>query len=1196
LSSISTGGFNNLTFNPYTSTINTVNDIFTFSSINVDTDVVQFQTQVSDYGPIVLNQFDGDLYVAGLQGGSILTVDPITGITKNVEFGGNPITRIIYNPDRKSVWAIRPSDNEVLEIEVKISSFFQVETISATGINDNFYGSLSPEYNDRNYLWLSVREYIRQPRENFNFEPQVSVYFKWFSDNVPDFFMYDFSGNMLKTSGPLAYTGPKPLPNPVLNKKPNLDISRVKDPSSQQTIFDIVEFKLDYIDDNEDISVTPSPIQLFMGFNSPNEGSLRSVLQMFKKEEVDFTITPTSTNGDEITFIDEYDIVLKRYVARIVLSENSTSLFLNDEDGVSRGLKAGQHIAIFVKDVTNLRNQYISANNGYLLRIKNVFAREIICEYFKTGVDFLTLESNIVTDYPSTGKTTYLSCRFVVWDREIGRFIVYGQTEIEDERYKIELNNLGKLISSDDVYIFKEYDIKEEGIDWNYLNAKRKEMLMVRDMIYPYIGAYKSIINAINYFGYNDLELYEYYRNVDVESENFDKLVKVEIPDIFDNTVEGWTEKDFIFNTFPNSKFIDTSLFNLTYKITDKEGNNILLYTVQEVQTKLQGLKIWLQKNIIPITHKILDITGRADFVSQSTIVHQSRDAQIVKIHQNFTPITFDLNEAYLLPVNSGSSVYNCVLDFTIREGLTSSLLPDYYTIDIRTYEIYREWYPFKNYMIGDRVVYYDKLYESVLDNNKTNNPRKYENTNTWLSTTNYKVGDIVKYENRIYIWSGQAGGTVSIISPVLDVGVGANWFDVTEWKQINLHPVDKISEYRPINNLYPFNFTVDSNITPYLVIEVTSDNGYGMIYRDRKNFEIKGILDIQELEAFTNLTTKQYRNATLPVDYANISNVANLVLRKHPTVPFNSFVTDLQNNPTWKIYLTSYGEIVYPHIYHEFRYQIGNSASTESCSSFKIEMSGDFIDMRNPYVLPDFGTAYFSGTDLYWNGNLTPGQTVGLRVRAEVTSGGRAYFTQPRNTQNNQAYVPPSYEVIAKLSTGINFGATVSTSGILDSQRMRLYTRTPPGAISVASGWPTSPSQLFSQGGNGDLTSVPSGLSWSFALTSLTQSGLQVISTTSTQSGSFVDVVDSYNQILADFAYVYYQGRINGSTNNYNPIILLSTYYLETISTTQRSVRQIGTNPINVYSQAGLVGDAFLFGTNSQVGSIYITHSYYPS
>ena len=78
---------------------------------------------------------------------------------------------------------------------------------------------------------------------------------------------------------------------------------------------------------------------------------------------------------------------------------------------------------------------------------------------------------------------------------------------------------------------------------------------MMKHLIYPYIGSYKSIINAINFFGYNDLQLNEYYRNIDPNAVNFTKLFKVEIPDIFDNTVEGWTENDFIKHTMPNDNF-----------------------------------------------------------------------------------------------------------------------------------------------------------------------------------------------------------------------------------------------------------------------------------------------------------------------------------------------------------------------------------------------------------------------------------------------------------------------------------------------------------------------------------------------------------------------------------------------------------------------------------------------------------------
>ena len=510
-----------------------------------------------------------------------------------------------------------------------------------------------------------------------------------------------------------------------------------------------------------------------------------------------------------------------------------------------------------------------------MLKIRNVYHREITIDYFKE-IDELFNESSLISDYPSDGDTTYLSVRFKVWDREIGRFNVFGQTEIEDIRYKIELGNVGKLVSSDDVYIYKEYDIKEEGIDWTYLNAKRKEMLMMKNLIYPYIGAYKSIINAINHFGYNDLELYEYYRNVNALSENYKKLYKVEIPDIFDNTVEGWTENDFLNHTFPNKNYDETRLFNLTYRITDRQGNNVLNYTLEEIQTKLQGLKYWLQSNIIPITHKILDITGRADFVGVNTISHDVKDIRIVKIVENLNPVSFKLNETYLMPVNNGSTVYNCVLDFYLGEpfGVTYSYDPDYYTVDIRTYELYRECYPLKTYSQGGKIVYLDKLYESVIDGNKANNPKKYENVPYWESGTLYNISDIVKYDRDFYAysaWGVTMSATASIVAPYTDSGSNtSNWVNITEWRELDMSPIQHITERRGIGNLKPFNFTIDSNIDPYLVIEVTSENGYGAIYRDKKNYEIRGLLDIQELEAFANMTSKQYIDAVLGTTYVN--------------------------------------------------------------------------------------------------------------------------------------------------------------------------------------------------------------------------------------------------------------------------------------------------------------------------------------
>jgi hypothetical protein len=1186
VSSVSTGTFNSLLFNNFNSSMNSSTNL-SFDSVFVDDDSIIYTTSPGDYGILALNQFDGDMYIAG--NSQIISIDTPTGQVKHIEpFVGGSLTKIIYNPDRKSVWSIQPSTKKVVELQVQLSSNFGIETISTTSSNDDFYGTLHPDYVDRDYLWLNVREYIRRPRENFNGGPTVSIYWKWFSDNVPQFFMYDFSGNQLPTTGALAYNGPKPLTTIILNKSSNRDIGKRSLPEYQQTVFDYIEHDLEFVDDNEDISIVPEPIQLFLGYNSPDEGGLRSILQLYKKEEVDFTITTTSINNDVISFQSFTDEFSGSRYGKIVLSNDSTSYFTVDSLGNTRGLKVGQHLAIFVTDVTNKKKQYISNNNGYLLKIREIFSREIIVDYFKS-VDMLETEDTIIENFPSTNLTTYLSCRFKVWPIEIGRFNVFGQTEIEDIRYHVELNNIGKLISSDDVYIFKEYDIKEEGIDWNYLNMKRKEMLMMKNMIYPYIGSYKSIINAINYFGYNDLELYEYYRNVDVNSDNYFKLFKVEIPDIFDNTVEGWKDNDFIKHTFPNKNYEDTNLFNLTFRITDKEGNNILYYTLEEVQKKLQGLKYWLQKNIIPITHKILDITGRADFVGGTVVSHQTFDAQIINLRQNFTPILFDLNEAYLLPVNSGSTVYNCVLDFYVEGSPTSSLLPDYYTVDIRTYEIYREWYAFRNYQVGERVVYYDKLYESVTNNNKTNNPRKFENAQDWLYGTAYKLGDVVKWNRLIYVWTGQSGATMSITSPVIDEGVGYNWLDITDWKEIDLVPVDKFSEYRHIDNLNPFNFTVDSNITPYLVIEVTSENGYGAIYRDRKNFEIKGILDIQEIEAFTNLTTKQYRDATLPVVYADVDKVPDLAMTAGL---FTQGFLDINGNPTTQPYKTDNG-IVLPSIQHGYPFTITNNSSF-TAKSFRIELSGDFEFVQNAYAISTQGSATVNGKDVNWSGTLLAGNSVTVTVRGDVTSGGKANWRQARNSKNNNAYVPLNYQILSKLASGLNYGVTFSTNCQLSVDYNVIYTR---NIVNLTS-YPTTSTQSFGTPGTGagqfgayyqpaaelDLEQL------------LTDTGVYIIENSDNVKigGNFGSVSTLFNDALGKFGYSYYHTRLGSSS--WQSVLLFATYYSMT-----------GTRIFKRYDGASLLQTVtgafnndvpgFLLGTSSTAGSpaFTIINYYYP-
>jgi hypothetical protein len=880
ITSISTGTFDDIIFNNLTGEMNLSDSSTSFRGLDLNTNAISFSTSTGNYGYLVLNQYDGSVYMSSVFSNTILVINPVNGIAiQNIPMSAGT-GRIIYNPEKKSVWTIQPSLNSVIEVEVTLNGLITPIENAVQISEDNKYGTLDPNYKPHVDIWLKTKEYLRKPRENFQGDTQVEYYWKWYSDISPEFFIYDFSGSQLPTTGPYAYTGPKPLSPAVLNKTPNRDLTKCDSPEYQQTIFNEVRYPLSYIDDTDDISTAPEPLEVFLGFKSEEEGAIRSILQLYKREKIYLKFESTSTNNTSITFETLYTNGVDKRGA-ITINSNSSQFF------TEKGLKSGQLIAIYIKDVSNKKKQHISNNNGTVVRIRDIFYKTIIVDFLSTN-DYIFYENTVISNYPNTGDTAY--CRFdiSVIDREIGRFVAYGQTEIEDIRFKTELGNVGKLIAPNEVFIFKDYDILEGGIDWIYLNKKRKEMLMMKHLIYPYIGAYKSIINAINFFGYNDLQLNEYYRNINPQSEKFLKLFKLEIPDIFDNTVEGWTESDFITNNFPNNDYEETNMFNLTYNITDKEGNIVLNYTIDEVIIKLQGLKYWLKRNIIPLTHKILDITGRAQFKYENQIIHTSYDTQIININQNMSPISFKLNEAYLMPVNSGSTVYNCVIDFyTIQPGIGADKnptglvpppkpyngykieTPDYFDITIRTYKTYKEWAPFTTYNKNDKVIYYGKIYESQIDNNKIKNPRKYENVKEWIENSIYEPTNLVTYKRDLFIYSGlgSTASATSSVSPVIDT---QNWLKITEWKEIDYEPVQTIKEFRkipkgvtssnigsllpPPNTLTPFNFTIDSNIDPFIVIEVTSDNGYGLIYRDRKNYEIRGTKDLVEPTRYIDL------------------------------------------------------------------------------------------------------------------------------------------------------------------------------------------------------------------------------------------------------------------------------------------------------------------------------------------------------
>ncbi len=223
---------------------------------------------------------------------------------------------------------------------------------------------------------------------------------------------------------------------------------------------------------------------------------------------------------------------------------------------------------------------------------------------------------------------------FSIIDRPSGSLVaevmIYGEVVGEDPRLSVMTTNLGYEISNDDYRIFKDSDIKEPLYDQILLNEKKKEALLEGNNIFSYTGAYRSLITAIKYFGYDDIYMKEYWRDIDPYSAYFGKYVQTLPIELLKPTAR--------FNDMnvkvPSRNLRKTGKFGLFYKINEIVPNSydeydlpttqeVYTYSLEEVLIKLYGLKQKLQKDFLPLNAKIIDIVGEADFFSKSQITVQ---------------------------------------------------------------------------------------------------------------------------------------------------------------------------------------------------------------------------------------------------------------------------------------------------------------------------------------------------------------------------------------------------------------------------------------------------------------------------------------------------------------------------------------------------------------------------------------------
>lgn len=264
-------------------------------------------------------------------------------------------------------------------------------------------------------------------------------------------------------------------------------------------------------------------------------------------------------------------------------------------------------------------------------------------------------------------------------DVKLIEIYLYGECEKEDERFPIVMNNLGIDTNiTDEIQVFKNVDPEEPLFDWNIVNKKRKELLLSYDQILPFTGTYKGIINAVRYYGYDNVVIKEWWENINPESEFFGKYKIIEI-----NTPP------------PDSYWKKTGLLSLVYQLNrvidelDEEGLPVVIeefeFTQEEILQKLNLLKNKLSTNHIPIFSKIVDIVGETTNFSKLNlnIFESVTNVNFIK-NRN---INFDIDVDYNY-INDLRELPGDTLDWKLMSDNISLENKKYYLGQLNNYNI----------------------------------------------------------------------------------------------------------------------------------------------------------------------------------------------------------------------------------------------------------------------------------------------------------------------------------------------------------------------------------------------------------------------------------------------------------------------------------------------------------------------------
>ena len=233
----------------------------------------------------------------------------------------------------------------------------------------------------------------------------------------------------------------------------------------------------------------------------------------------------------------------------------------------------------------------------------------------------------------------------------------------EDERYRALFTNFGIPHPEEYMNVFADTDLNEALVDKIAMNKNSKRMFLSYNEIFPYVGTYKALVNAVNVLGYTDVFFKEWYKETGKATNNnviFDiaynssNVVNTINAVSLDERVSlkklNWLSMVYKINEELLSSGFDQYGFPETIKVHGYNNNEIVV--------KLIALKDWLEKYIIGLNCRIIDVGGEGVYFERVRLDSYGTYQNIIEWNNEFNiaPYVVETEEANML-IDTSTSI-----------------------------------------------------------------------------------------------------------------------------------------------------------------------------------------------------------------------------------------------------------------------------------------------------------------------------------------------------------------------------------------------------------------------------------------------------------------------------------------------------------------------------------------------------------